>query len=218
MPPGPKSSLPTALLLVVVLLAAPVHIVAQEEMISIEVYGNVSTDDGSVVSGGTLQLSYVKLFLDENGLTQTSDDAVSVITDIDGKYSLKLNISPEWLDFELNFSVSTLDRVRYLEPSVKQLADIIKNGISSGNFNFEVNWVINSRPRWLELKEAIDRYGENSEKGRLLRIRGIPDRIMEFERDGQRGEIWFFNTDGIAIRFMGEIREKEFRFKPRPPK
>jgi hypothetical protein len=47
----------------------------------------------------------------------------------------------------------------------------------------------------------------------------LPEDIRKFTRsDAQNVEIWYYYSAGIAIRFIGETRDKDFYFKPDPAK
>ncbi len=204
--------LPTLLALIFSL-----SVYAQEELISIEIRGTVTTDAGEKLASGELELRFTRIIEDESGLTQQIDERVAVTTDEQGFYSLKLNISPAWTNFVLRINASRLDSIHYQQPHERTLTELIVTGIESGTFEFEVNWLIESRPRWTELRSRIDRFGENSTQGRLLRDFGLPEHEQEIRVDGRIINIWFYYTQGFAIRFIDGVRDKEFRFRPRNP-
>jgi hypothetical protein len=190
---------------------------AQEELISIEIRGTVTTDDGEKLADSELELRFTRVTEDENGLTRQSDERVAVTTDAAGTYSLKLNIGRDWSNFILRINASRLDRIHYLQPREKTLTELIRTGINSGTFDFEVNWLIESRPRWRELRARIDSFGENSAQARLLREFGLPEHEQEFRAEGRVINIWFYYTQGFAVRFVNGQRDKELRFRPRKP-
>lgn len=198
------------------LLFVSMQLCAQDDMVSFEIRGNVTTDDGLPVINATMQISFTKITVDENEITQTSDEVQVVNTDEEGNYTFQLNLDPDWSDFILRITSSTVDRFRYNTPQERLLTDAIRDKILNGVFNIEVNWVFTSRPTWQEELEEIRKYGEDSEKGRLIRRRGLADKIVKFTRDGKEGEIWLYYGEGIAVRFLGDQREKVFSFKPRP--
>ena len=197
-----------------VVLAFACAAAAQESMISIEINGAVTTEEGEPLPNCRIQLSFTRIFVDEEGVTETEDDVVAGVTDEDGNFSLEMMIEPNWTGFVLRINAARIDPLRYEQPTEVDLTDVILNGISSGNFVFTVNRAVESRPRWQELKEMIERYGQDSDKGRLLDQLGLPEMVREFVRDGRRGSIWFYYSLGRAFRFLGDEQEVEFRFLP----
>lgn len=187
----------------------------EDQLVSVVIHGTVVTDDDEFVANSQLQLSFIKTLLDENELQQQVDEMVVVTTDEEGRYSIQVNIDPQWSDFVLRLSTSGLDQIHFLEPQPKQLTERIRSGIESGSFEFEVNWIVESRPRWRELRLQIDRYGADSAKGRLLRQYGFPDREEEVDWKGGRRIVWYYYSEGMAVRFIGDEQEKVFHFKPR---
>jgi hypothetical protein len=133
----------------------------------------------------------------------------------DGRYEFQMNINPDWSDYVLAVNNLNLDTFRYEVPGSKNLTDIIRNAITAGEFELEVNWIVVNRPNWQTELAEIEKYGIDSEKSRLIRVRGLPERIVSFRRkDGQSGEIWYYYSAGIAVRFVGDRRDKDFYFKP----
>jgi hypothetical protein len=213
---GKRNFLPPAIAALLLLLSS-LWLSAQEELISIEIHGTVTTDDGEKLADSELELRFTRVIEDENGLTRQSDERAAVTTDSAGNYSLKLNIGRDWSNFILRINASRLDRIHYLQPREKTLTELIRAGINSGTFEFEVNWLIESRPRWRELRARIDSFGENSAQARLLREFGLPEHEQEFRAEGRVINIWFYYTQGFAVRFVNGKRDKEFRFRPRRP-
>ena len=199
------------------LVLAAASLLAQEELISIEIHGVVTTDEDETLANSEIELSFTKFLVDESGVTQQSDERVAVTTDEQGRYSIKINIAQNWTNFELRLNPFRLDRVHYVQPRNRQLTELIKTGIESGTFDFEVNWLIESRTGWREIRRRINTYGENSAKGRLLRDYGLPEKEQEYRIEGRVVQIWFYYTQGFAVRFVDGAKDKEFRFRPRQP-
>ena len=200
----------------ILLSAAGVNAQDQEDLITFEINGLVQSDEEGPVANATIQLNFVKNILDESGNPTNSDGLVAVNTDSQGKYTLQVNLDPDWSDFILRIAASNLDTFKYNIPNEKQLTDAIRNSISTGVFAITVNWDITSRPNYKIELEEIAKYGESTDKGRLIRVRGVADKITKFNlQDGRKGEIWFYFEDGIAIRFVDNKRDKDFFFKPR---
>ncbi|HUX07660.1 MAG TPA: hypothetical protein VMX35_10145 [Acidobacteriota bacterium] len=214
---NPSQAALSILLITFLVIASPLATYAQDELISVEIRGTVITDDGVRLAGSELELRFTRITENESGLTQQMDERVAVTTDEAGFYSLKLNISRDWTNFVLYFNASRLDRVHYQQPRERQLTELIRTGIESGTFEFEVNWLIESRPRWSELRSRIDQFGENSAQGRLMRDYGLPEHEQELNVDNKIINIWFYYTQGFAVRFIDGERDKEFRFRPRNP-
>ena len=200
-------------------LVSTLPLAAQDELISIEIMGGITTDESEILANIELELRFTSFFVGEDGAAQQADERVAVTSDLEGRYSIKLNISPKWSNFELRINPARLDEIRYLAPRERLLTELIMSGIESGSFVFEVNWLIESRPGWRELLNRINQHGERSAKGRLLRDFGLPEKEQEFRIDDKVVQIWFYYTQGFAVRFEDEQQDKTFRFRPRrPPK
>lgn len=203
-------------LLMVACLHGSLFAQVQEDLITFEINGSVRSDDGAPVANATIQLNFVKIILDEAGNPANADGLLAVNTDAQGKYTLQVNLDPNWSDFVLRVASSNLDTFKYTIPKEKLLTDAIRNSISTGVFSITVNWNIESRPNYKSELDEIARYGEDTDKGRLIRVRGIASKITRFNlQNGDKGEIWFYFKDGIAVRFVGEKRDKDFYFAPR---
>jgi hypothetical protein len=194
-----------------------VSVAAQEELISIEIRGTVSTDDGEKLVGSEIEMRFTRITEEESGLTRQSDERVAVTTDASGSYSIKLNIGRDWSNYILRVNASRLDKIHYVQPRDRMLTELIRAGLESGTYAFEVNWLIESRPRWRELRTRIDSYGADTEQSRLLREYGLPEHEQEFRADDRVINIWYYYTQGFAVRFVNGVRDKEFRFRPRKP-
>jgi hypothetical protein len=219
MPGARQLSTKLHLLPAVLLLCLAVNIPAaqQDDLISFEISGTMRTDEGTPVPNSSIELTYIKLVVEEDGTPSSTDGRLVVQTDEEGYYSFKFNLDPDWTDFLLRVGTLSIDSFRYALPNERSVTDAIRNAISNGVFKLEVNWVINSRPNWQSELEEIQKYGAESDKGKLIRLRGMPAQIKPFTLpDGRRGEIWFYYADGMAIRFVENKRDKDFHFKPRP--
>jgi hypothetical protein len=201
----------------------------QEEMMPIEIFGRILSEN-EPIPGAQVRLSFTKLVSDESGLAMIQRDEINVRSDENGDYSISLRVDRDWLEVdgaEFVLSMVRLDWNRYRSPRDKILTDLILMGLEQGESRFEANWILEGLPNWSELKLEINRYGENTEKGRLLRRFGMPDKIDEFRRDGVSGSIWYYyrlvplnplerpENEGLAIRFIGDKEEKRFRLATR---
>ena len=202
-------------LILALLLISVSTVFSQDDLVAFEIKGVIVTDENVAVPNAALELTYTSLVVNEEGIATSKDGRLAVNSDENGNYSLQVNLDPDWNDFTLRIASTNLDSFRYRDPNERLLTDAIRNAVSGGTFTLEVNWIISSRPTWQEELIEIERYGQDSDKGRLIRVRGLPERIQRFTRRNESGEIWFYYTSGIAVRFIGDKREKDFYFKPK---
>ena len=75
-----------------VMAAAALFVSVQDELVTFEINGTVTTDESLPVINATMQLSFMKMAVDENEIPQTVDENQVVVTNDEGKYSFNLNI------------------------------------------------------------------------------------------------------------------------------
>jgi hypothetical protein len=133
---------------------------------------------------------------------------ISTTSDKDGFYRLAAVIEPSFNRILLRFySNQGFDKVRYQLPEDKNITRMVRR-----NREFRLDRVIKENPLWEEVKARIARYGYQSSKGKVLRTRGIPDKVEK----GRRGryELWWYYEDGVCYRFLEETLDRIFKFNP----
>jgi len=79
----------------------------------------------------------------------------------------------------------------------------------------EVVWnkVLHTHPDWDRVQKRIQEYGPSSDRGRILRQFGLPEKE---EKAGER-EIWWYYSKGQSFRFLGGSLDSSFQFDPTTP-
>lgn len=195
------------------------------EMVPLVVFGTVFSES-EPVDNAQITFYFTKIVTTESGFEELERDRVSELTDEEGKFLISLKVGRDWIDAEgaeFVLSVNSLDWSRYRKPRDKILTDLIKSSLESEEVRIETNFIVENRPRWNDLKREFDKHGENTDKGKLLRRYGMPDKVEIFEREGKAGSIWYYfklvpldpmdapENEGLAIRFIEDKEEKRFR-------
>jgi len=197
-----------------------VSAVSQDEStelpMQISLYGQITSDEGEPAATAQLEI-YVDNG-ERNAEIPDSFRRFRIVTDSEGRYELQLLLFDGWRNVTFNVLSHGLNPIRYKVPYTAEMNGYLASLISSGQQRSRYSYQLQSREGWQQQERLIARYGDDSDKGRLLRRQGIPDRIKPFENnDGTSGELWFYYQAGFVVRFIGESRDQEFLFKPTTP-
>ena len=139
-------------------------------------------------------------------------------TDSKGLYEIIALIDPYYNRYLLGFySENQFDSILYTIPPNEDISRaVLKEGVAE----ITVNKTLKYNPRWPEIKARIEELGVNSDRGRILRLRGMPDKVENFIlKKGEEGELWWYYSKGFCYRFLGGKLDKLFCFAPmNPPK
>lgn len=130
-------------------------------------------------------------------------------TDASGRFVLKLVPDPRYDYFYLRFyDPATFDPVRYSVPGDLDITRRIKTGTE-----VVVDRVIQDHPEWPRVDAMIREFGEGSNRGRILRSLGLPERRETFPGAPGR-ENWWYYANGICYQMSADAVLKVRRYDP----
>jgi hypothetical protein len=134
-------------------------------------------------------------------------DELLTRTDGDGFYEAELTSDPDYRYFWLRFyEPGSFDDVRYRRPDDVDISRKVRGG------RRVVRQVtLEDHPDWPRVREWITRLGEESDRARLVRGLGLPDRHEEI--DGV--ESFWYTRRGTVFRFQGDRFLSEERLETR---
>ena len=133
-------------------------------------------------------------------------------TDANGYFSIDVPKDRHYQFWFLRFAEPGLDTVKYLPPEdVEITTDVRRDRVAS------VEKTIRLHPDWPEVERRVaEAGGETTEKGKILRALGLPEKNVKDEAAGT--EEWWYFTRGILYTFSGNQAANERRFEPvKPP-
>jgi hypothetical protein len=179
-----------------------------------EINGYLNLDSGERLVGAELEcvLTYREQVISASPVKTQSFFAT---TNEEGYYTITVPLRTSWVSIFLALRSHDGDSFRFPLPEPFDLTGRIRNQIAEKSKRLRFNYTMISRQGWFEERQKLNLYGENSDKGRLILVRGLPDRIKKYNRtDGSSGELWFYYTDGLVVRFLREERDRDFYFRP----
>ncbi|MFB3817427.1 MAG: carboxypeptidase-like regulatory domain-containing protein [Candidatus Methylomirabilales bacterium] len=186
-----------ALGLVPLVLAACATVEIRETRV---VEGRVTDDSGRpvanspvVVVGRSLSLVTTRLEYQQAGQQEAR-----TVTDAEGRYRLEFIPSSLGNNFYLFFHDRTgFDSVRYRTPEPIEITDLLRR-----ERRLAIQQVLLPSPTWPEVARQLAFYGEDSDRGRILRRHGLPEK-----RESSAAldtEIWRYESQGISYWFSGD--------------
>ena len=178
------------------------------------VTGRVTDESGAPVAGNpvllvarSLKLSAVRLEYDERGRRE-----VRAATDADGRFRMEFAPASLGNNFFLFFyDVTGFDRIKYRRPEPLDITDRL-----SRDRAVVVNHVLQFEPSWAEVARQIARFGAESDRGRVLRQHGLPDKRDAPAGSGAEPEVWWYYADGVNYWFVGDRLTRTGQFPPMP--
>ena len=135
---------------------------------------------------------------------------IKASTDAEGRYRIEFVPAQAGNNFFLFFyDVSGFDGVRYKRPLATEITDLLKSGGS-----LVANQVLEASPTWSEVERQIAFYGTGSERGRILRTHGLPDKRERPPDAGGDVELWWYYEAGVSFWFTGDTLTKTNKFPP----
>jgi hypothetical protein len=176
--------------------------------------GQVTDESGAPVAGNpvllvarSLDLSAVRMQYDDRGRRE-----VQTVTDSQGRYRIEFVPASLGNNFFLFFSdASGFDRVKYQRLEPLDVTDRLRRDGTT-----TVNPVLRFQPSWSEAERQIAFYGPESERGRILRRHGVPEKRETPTGPGDQTEAWWYYTDGVAYWFSGPTLVRTSTFPPNP--
>jgi hypothetical protein len=178
--------------------------------------GQVTDESGAPVAGNpvllvarSLDLSAVRMQYDERGRRE-----VQTLTDAQGRYRIEFVPASLGNNFFLFFSDATgFDRVKYQRLEPLDVTDRLRRDGTT-----TINPVLRFQPSWSEAERQIAFYGPESERGRILRRHGVPEKRETPAGPGDATEAWWYYADGVTYWFSGPalVRTSTFPAIPGP--
>ncbi|HEV8375472.1 MAG TPA: carboxypeptidase-like regulatory domain-containing protein [Candidatus Polarisedimenticolia bacterium] len=136
-------------------------------------------------------------------------------TDAEGRYLLRVLPDPKFDYFYLRFyDPKSFDPVRYSVPADVDITKTFKT-----RTEVSVDAVIQDHPSWAKVSDLLSQLGEGSNRGKILRSLGLPERRQTFAETPGR-ENWWYYAKGICYQLQGDhvLRVRKFDpvLPPRP--
>ncbi len=134
-------------------------------------------------------------------------------TDEEGRY--RFAFTPEELGnnfFLFFYGNEGFDAVRYQQPEPLDITKQLR-----ARREVIIDQVLKTHPQWEQVERFLQVYGPESDRGRVLRQMGLPEK-----REGGAGserdvETWWYYSKGLNYRFVKGVLESTFQFEPIKP-
>ncbi len=178
------------------------------------VTGQVTDDSGAPVAGNpvlvvarSLKLSALRLEYDERGRRE-----VRTVTDAQGRFRIEFAPADLGNNFFLFFyDVTGFDRIKYRRPEPLDITERL-----SRDQAVVVNHVLQFEPSWAEVTRQMAYFGAESDRSRILRQHGLPDKRDVPTDAGAEPEVWWYYVDGVNYWFVGDRLTRTSQFPPMP--
>jgi len=133
-------------------------------------------------------------------------------TDAEGRYRIELVPAAVGNNFFIFFYDKTgFDRVKYRPPEPLDITQLLDR-----DRTLIFNQVLRFHPAWTEVERQIAFHGADSEKGRILRKHGLPEKRETSGTGDAAAEVWWYYADGMSYWFTGEKLTRTHEFTPIP--
>jgi len=137
---------------------------------------------------------------------------VRATTDAQGRYRIEFVPAKVGNNFYLFWYDKTgFDRVKYRAPASLDITSPLKQ-----NRVVTVNQVLQFQVTWPEVERQIAFYEPDSDRGKLLRRHGLPDKRETSGTDDGASEVWWYYADGVSYWFTGDNLARTHEFPPIP--
>jgi len=191
--------------------AAGLHAAPEKRVV---VQGRVLSAEGQGMAGWPVHLIGTQRYVELR--SYTSGGAVAELagatTDENGYYSFDLPKNRTYQYWFVRFmDKAHLDPVRWITPDDVEVTSDIRRGRVA-----QVDMTIRAHPDWAEVKRMIaEAGGEGTQRGRILRTLGLPEKQARDEATGE--EEWWYFTHGILYTFKDRKPTGSRRFEPVVP-
>ncbi|HSB72545.1 MAG TPA: carboxypeptidase-like regulatory domain-containing protein [Candidatus Methylomirabilis sp.] len=159
-----------------------------------------------VVVGRSLDLATTQFQYVEQGRQE-----LRAATDAQGRFRLEFVPADLGNNFFLFFYDKTgFDGVKYRRPEPLDITLLLRR-----DRDIIVNQVLQFAAGWPEVARQIDFYGAESERGKILRKFGLPEK-REQAGTGGDSEVWWYYADGVSYWFTGGKLTTTQEFQPIP--
>jgi hypothetical protein len=176
------------------------------------VTGQVTDESGAPVAGNpvlivarSLTLSPLRLAYDERGRRE-----VRTATDAQGRF--RMEFAPADLGnnfFVFFYDVTGFDRVKYRHSEPLDITERLRRDQS-----VVVDRVLQFDPSWPEVSREVAYFGADSDRSRILRRHGLPDKREAPAGAGAEAEVWWYYVDGVNYWFVGDQLTRTSQFPP----
>jgi len=173
--------------------------------------GTVKDQGGSPLAEYPIRFIKTKTILNLLHFSTDSQqqEEVRTRTDASGNFELKLVPDPKFDYFYLRFyDPGSFDPVRYSVPGDLDITRRLKTGTE-----VVVDRVIQDHPEWPIVDAMIREFGGGSNRGRILRSLGLPERRETFPDVAGR-ENWWYYAKGICYQLNSDAVLKIRRYDP----
>lgn len=176
------------------------------------VTGRVTDESGQPVAGTPVVIVGRSLDLVTSRMEYMERDRkeARAVTDAQGQYRVEFVPASLGNNFYLFFYDRTgFDRVKYQRPDPLDVTSLLERGRT-----LTVNQVLRFQPSWSEVQRQIAYYGAGSDRGKILRRHGLPEK-RETSGEGDRAtDVWWYYADGVSYWFTGDKLTRTQEFTP----
>lgn len=169
--------------------------------------GQPVADNPVLIVARSLKLSALRLEYDERGRRE-----VRTVTDAQGRFRIEFAPASLGNNFFLFFyDVTGFDRVKYRRPEPLDITERLGRDKA-----VVVNRALQFEASWAEVARQIAYFGAESDRSRLLRQHGLPDKRDVPAGSGAEPEVWWYYADGVNYWFVGDRLTRTSQFPPMP--
>jgi hypothetical protein len=176
------------------------------------VTGRVTDASGQPVAGTpvvvvarTLELVTTRMEYQERGRKEAR-----AVTDAQGQYRIEFVPASLGNDFSLFFyDKTTFDRVKYRQPEPLDITSMLDR-----RRTVTLNQVLHFQQGWPEIQRQITYYGPDSDRGKILRQHGLPEKRERSGPGAEDSDVWWYYADGVSYWFTGDKLARTQKFTP----
>lgn len=176
--------------------------------------GQVTDESGAPVAESpvlvvarSLDLAALRIEYDEHGRRD-----VRTVTDGQGRYRVEFVPASVGNNFFLFFYDTTgFDRVKYRRPEPLDVTEHLRR-----DRTVVINQVLQFHPSWPEVARQIAFFGPDSDRARVLRQHGLPEKREPPAGPGDEPEVWWYYADGVSYWFVRDQLTRTHQFTPIP--
>jgi len=201
----------TAATLVALILLFGAPAAGAAEPAPVVLHGTVRDQSGAPLADYPVRLIKTKTTLNllHFGTGTQLAEAARAQTDAEGRWELKVAPDPQFDYFYLRFyDPKTFDPVRYRVPADVDVTKRIRQ-----KPEVVVDAVIGDHPDWSTVQGLLKELGPDSNRGKILRRLGLPERRETVGTPGGR-ENWWYYAQGICYQLQADSVLKIRRFDP----
>jgi len=155
----------------------------------------------------SLVYSASKLEYDEHGRRE-----IRATTNAQGQYRIEFVPANLGNSFSLFFyDRAGFDRVKYRPPEPLDITPLLAR-----DGTVTVNQVLRYEPSWAEVERQAAFYGPDSNRARVLRRHGLPEKRETATIGEEVSDVWWYYADGVAYFFTGDTLRRTHEFTPIP--